>query len=109
MTAHNMSAQAIARIGDPDQRKDLLPRLGTGEQVIAFALSEPNVGSSTQALETEAVEHGDGYLLTGTKKWVTYGQIADLFLVFAHCDHRPVALVVDRHSDGLSVTAVRDL
>jgi glutaryl-CoA dehydrogenase (non-decarboxylating) len=109
MTVHNMSAQAIARIGDPDQRNDLLPRLCTGEQIIAFALSEPNVGSSTQALETEAVEHGDGYVLTGAKKWITYGQIADYFLVFAHCDHRPVALVVDGHSDGLSVTPVRDI
>jgi hypothetical protein len=109
MTVHNMSAQAIARVGDSDQRKDLLPRLCTGEQIIAFALSEPNVGSSAEALETEAVEQGDHYLLTGAKKWITYGQIADLFLVFAHCNHRPIALVVDRHSDGLSVTPVRDI
>ena len=109
MTVHNMSAQVIARIGNQDQREDLLPRLCTGERVIAFALSEPNVGSSTHALETQAVEHGDGYLLNGAKKWITFGQIADFFLVFAHCDQRPIALVVDRHSDGLSVTPVRDL
>ncbi|MFI7542413.1 acyl-CoA dehydrogenase family protein [Actinoplanes sp. NPDC049599] len=109
MTVHNMAAQAIFRAGDPDQRAELLPRLCTGEQLIAFALTEPNAGSSVDVLETEAVPHGGGYRVNGVKKWTTYGQIADLFLVLAHCDHRPIALVVDRHSDGLTVTPVRDL
>src|SRR6266540_2185091 len=96
MTVHNMSAQVLAKVGSPDQQMRWLPDLCTGEKIIAFALSEQNVGSDTHAIETEAVERDNDYLLNGTKKWITYGQIADVFLVFAHCDHKAVALVVDR-------------
>jgi alkylation response protein AidB-like acyl-CoA dehydrogenase len=109
MTVHNMSAQALIRLGDADQRLRWLPDLGKGERIIAFALSEPNVGSSADAIETVAVERDDAYVLTGTKKWITYGQVADLFLVFARCGHQPTAFVVDRHSDGLSVTPMTDV
>lgn len=109
MTVHNMSAQALTRFGSEDQRKRWLPDLCAGEKIIAFALSEPNVGSAAQAIETEAVEHDNAYRLNGTKKWITYGQIADLFLVFAQCDRKPVAFIVDRRSDGVSVEPVKDV
>jgi glutaryl-CoA dehydrogenase (non-decarboxylating) len=109
MTVHNMSAQAIVKLGSPDQQARWLPDLCAGEKIIAFALSEPNVGSAAHAIETEAVEHDNVYLLNGTKKWITYGQIADLFLVFAHCAHEPTAFVVDRRSDGLSVTPMKNV
>jgi Acyl-CoA dehydrogenases len=109
MTVHNMSAQALVKLGSPDQQMRWLPDLCTGEKIIAFALSERNVGSSSEAIETEAVERDHVYLLNGTKKWITYGQIADVFLVFGHCDHKPIALLVDRCSDGLSVEPINDV
>src|SRR6266536_465113 len=109
MTVHNMSAQALVRLGSPVQQSRWLPELCTAERIIAFALTEPNVGSSAYAIETEAVERDHAYVLNGTKKWITYGQIADLFLVFAHCDHKPTAFVVDRCSDGLSVAPMKDI
>jgi alkylation response protein AidB-like acyl-CoA dehydrogenase len=109
MTVHNMSAQALAKLGSPDQHTRWLPDLCAGEKIIAFALSERNVGSAAHAIETEAVERDNAYLLNGTKKWITYGQIADVFLVFAHCDHKAIALVVDRSSDGLLVEPVKDV
>jgi len=108
MTVHNMSAQMIVKLGTPDQQTRWLPDLCAGEKIIGFALSEPNVGSAAQTIQTEAVEHGSAYLLNGTKKWITYGLIADLFLVFAHSDHKPAAFVVDRRSDGLSVEPMKD-
>ena len=103
MTVHNMSAQAIAKFGSPDQQTCWLPDLCAGEKIIAFALTEPKVGSAAHTIETVVAARGNAYLLNGTKNWITYGQIADLFLVFAHCRHCPVAFVVDRRSDGLSV------
>lgn len=109
MTVHNMSAQTIAKLGSPDQHMRWLPDLCAGHKIIAFALSEPNVGSAAHTVETEAVESGNTYVLSGTKKWITYGQIADLFLVFAHCDHKPTAFVVERSSDGLSVEPMKDV
>jgi glutaryl-CoA dehydrogenase (non-decarboxylating) len=109
MTVHNMSAQALAKLGSPDQHKRWLPDLCAGKKIIAFALSEPNVGSAAHAVETSAAECDNVYLLNGLKRWITYGQIADLFLVFAHCDCKPIAFVVERDSDGLSVKPMKDV
>jgi alkylation response protein AidB-like acyl-CoA dehydrogenase len=109
MTVHNMSAQAIVKHGSPDQQTRWLPDLCGAEKIIAFALSEPSVGSAAHTIQTEAVERGSAYMLNGTKKWVTYGLIADLFLVFAQCDHKPVAFIVDRRSDGLSVEPIKNV
>jgi glutaryl-CoA dehydrogenase (non-decarboxylating) len=109
MTVHNMSAQALLKLGSRDQHLRWLPDLCAGKRIIAFALSEPNVGSAAHTIETEAVERDNTYLLNGTKKWITYGQIADLFLVFAQCEGKPTAFVVDRSSDGLSVEPLKDV
>ena len=106
LTVHNMSAQAIARFGTPEQHACWLSELCRGQKIIAFALSEPEVGSAAHAIQTRAVECHDAYRLSGTKKWVTYGLVADLFLVFAQCDGRPVALVVNRESEGLEIEPV---
>src|SRR4051812_48743572 len=101
LTVHNMSAQAVARTGTQEQRARWLPELCAGEKIIAFALTEPEVGSAADTIETEAVRNDGGYRLNGSKRWITYGQIADLFLVFAHCDRKPTCFVVDRRSEGL--------
>jgi glutaryl-CoA dehydrogenase (non-decarboxylating) len=109
MTVHNMAAQAIVRFGTPEQHARWLPGLCTGEQIIAFALSEPEVGSAAHTVRTEATERGDGYELSGTKKWVTYGLVADCFLVFAQHDGKPLALVVERNSEGLEVGPLTEM
>jgi glutaryl-CoA dehydrogenase (non-decarboxylating) len=109
LTVHNMSAQAIVKLGSHEQREQWLPALCAGEKIIAFALTEPDVGSAAQDIETEALDRGDTFLLNGTKKWITYGQVADLFLVFAQCAGKPTAFLVDRLSDGLTVLPVKDV
>ncbi|MEY2502862.1 MAG: hypothetical protein QOI07_3196 [Verrucomicrobiota bacterium] len=109
MTVHNMSAQAIVKLGNADQQTRWLPSLCSGEKIIGFALTEPNAGSAAQTIQTVAVERANVYLLNGMKKWITYGLIADLFLVFAQCDQKPVALIVDRRSDGLTVEPIKDV
>jgi alkylation response protein AidB-like acyl-CoA dehydrogenase len=109
LTAHDMSAQAIVRFGTPEQRQRWLPDLCSGERLIAFALSEPEVGSAASTIQTCAEQDGDGYRLTGVKRWVTYGQDADLFLVFAQCESEPLALVVERGCHGLAVEPITDM
>lgn len=103
LTVHNMSAQAIARFGTAAQKARWLPALGTGQQIIGFALTEPEVGSATHTIQTDAVERGDGYVVNGGKKWITYGQVADWFLVFAQCEGKPIAIILDRDSEGLEI------
>jgi alkylation response protein AidB-like acyl-CoA dehydrogenase len=106
LTVHNMSAQAIARFGTPEQKARWLPALCAGQQIIGFALTEPDVGSATHTIQTHAAEHGDAYVVNGIKRWITYGQVADQFLVFAQSERKPIALVVDRDSEGLEIEAM---
>lgn len=107
LTVHNMSSQAISCMGTADQRKKWLPALCSGEAIVAFALTEESGGSSVDSVKTLVRDCGNEYELTGSKKWITYGQIADLFLVFGKCDGRPVSLVLERDAPGVSIVPVK--
>jgi L-prolyl-PCP dehydrogenase len=89
-------------------RRELVPRLVSGELVGANAITEAEAGSDVFALRSRAVRSGDDYLLTGTKTYVTNGPIADVFLVYASTDpskgHFGVsAFLVRRDTPGLTV------
>lgn len=106
LTVHSMVAHALLKWGSPLQKADWIPQLASGEAIAAFALSEPNVGSDAKSVETTATLSGNSYLLNGQKKWITYGQIADIFLVFAQCDGKPSAFLVEKNSPGLSIEPI---
>jgi glutaryl-CoA dehydrogenase (non-decarboxylating) len=106
LTVHAMVTHAIARWGNEAQREALLPGLATGDLVGAFALTEPGAGSDAGAVLTNADLVPGGYRLTGTKRWITYGQRADLFVVFARCAGGLTAFVLDRDSDGLDIQPI---
>lgn len=108
MTVHNMAAQALVRFGTPEQQERWLPALCAGERLIAFALTEPEVGSAAADIRTEAEGGAGGYRLTGIKTWITYGLAADLFLVVARCGDQPTAFLVERDSPGLSLEPIAD-
>ena len=74
------------RHGNDAQRRKYLPRLGRGEILGAFCLTEPQAGSDAAAIETHAARRGKGYRLNGTKSWVTNGGESGLYLVFAKTD-----------------------
>ena len=103
LTVHSMVIHAILRWGNRQLKEMWLPRLATGEVIGAFGLSEPNVGSDAQSVETTATLCENEYVLNGTKKWTTYGQIADLYLIFARCDGKISAFLVERSAPGLCV------
>ena len=103
LTVHNMVSQALYKWGNKSQKEYWIPKLASGEIIAAFALSEPNVGSDAKSVETTATLAGDAYILNGQKKWITYGQIADVFLVFAKCEDKPTAFLVEKNSPGLCV------
>lgn len=106
LTVHNMVAYALCKWGNKSQKEYWLPKFASGEIIAAFALSEPNVGSDAKSVETTATLVGDAYILNGQKKWITYGQIADVFLVFGKCEGKPTAFLVEKNSPGLSVKAM---
>jgi hypothetical protein len=109
LTVHHMAAQAILKWGTARQREHWLPKLSAGQAVAAFGLTEANVGSDAQHVETSAKHVGESYVLNGQKRWITAGQVADLFLVFAQCDGRPSAFLVEKESPGLTVEATGGL
>jgi alkylation response protein AidB-like acyl-CoA dehydrogenase len=109
LTVHGMVSHVLLRWGSRQHKQELLPQLAAGELIGAFALSEPNVGSDAKSVETVAEPHGDSYVLNGCKKWITYGQIADIFLVFAQCEDKPTAFLVEANRPGVSVKPINGL
>ncbi|MUL39083.1 acyl-CoA dehydrogenase family protein [Gloeocapsopsis dulcis] len=106
LTVHSMVAYALCKWGTKSQKEYWLPKLASGKVIAAFALSEPNVGSDAKSIETTATLSSDSYILNGQKKWITYGQIADVFLVFAQCSGKPSAFLVEKNSPGLVIKPI---
>ena len=79
----NLCVNQIATWGTPEQKDRYLPKLLRGEHVGALAMSEAQAGSDVLAMRTTAVPDGDGYVLNGTKMWITNGPEADVILVYA--------------------------
>ncbi|MBA2679182.1 MAG: acyl-CoA dehydrogenase family protein [Ktedonobacteraceae bacterium] len=109
LTVHSMMTYAILRWGNKQQKAGWFPRLATGDVIGAFALSEPNVGSDAKSIETQAELRGNTYVLNGRKKWITYGQIANLYLVFAQCDGRVSAFLVERDTPGFDIRPIQGI
>ncbi|MGW1931036.1 acyl-CoA dehydrogenase family protein [Streptomyces sp. NPDC001919] len=104
-------AKTVAAWGDEGQKREWLPRLASGDALGCFGLTEPGTGSDAGNLATRAVRDGDGYLLSGTKMFITNGTWADVVLLFARTGgapgHRGVsAFLVPTDSPGLTRRAV---
>jgi alkylation response protein AidB-like acyl-CoA dehydrogenase len=101
-----MVSHAIQKAGSRNQKDHWLPQLAAGKLVAAFALTEPEAGSDAGSVKSFATALPDCYVLNGRKKWITYGQIADVFLIFAQCDRQVSAFLVDRNTPGLCVKPI---
>src|SRR6186713_1586399 len=76
----------LLAFGTDEQRERFVPPLARGEHLGAFALTEPGSGSDAGSLRTSAVPDGDGWLLNGSKQWITNGSRAGTFVLFARTD-----------------------
>ncbi|CAI8291846.1 MAG: acyl-CoA dehydrogenase [Hyphomonadaceae bacterium] len=84
---HNaIVAPYIIHYGTEEQKQRLLPKLATGELVCAIAMTEPGTGSDLQNIKTVAQKDGNGYVINGSKTFITNGQTANLILVCAKTD-----------------------
>ena len=84
--ANALGAMPILISGSEEQKKKYLPQLASGEQLAAFALTEPEAGSDAGGVKTRAVKDGDSYVLNGTKQWITNGGEAQIYTVIAQTD-----------------------
>ena len=109
---NTLVSNALIRWGSDDIKRRFLPRLAS-DTVGAYALSEAGSGSDAFALTTRAVEHGDDYVVSGQKLWITNGSEAGLFIVMATVDpeagYRGItAFLVERDRPGFRVGKKED-
>jgi alkylation response protein AidB-like acyl-CoA dehydrogenase len=103
----------LEKYGTEEQKQKYLTRLASGECLGAFALSEPEAGSDATSQSTTAEDHGDHYILNGTKNWITNGGKAEIYLVIAQTDvakkHKGInVLIVEKGMKGFEVGAKED-
>jgi alkylation response protein AidB-like acyl-CoA dehydrogenase len=114
----------LLAFGTDEQRSRFVPPLARGEQLGAFALTEPEAGSDAGALRTAAEPEGDGWRIDGAKQWITNGRYAGTFLLFARTDRSTpgargvsafildgehVRITRDEEKLGLNSSATNDL
>jgi len=78
-----IGSQGLIMAGTDEQKAQWLPRIASGEIITSFALTEPGVGSDSASVQTRAIRDGDGYRLSGTKRYITNADKASLFTVMA--------------------------
>ncbi|MBC7273045.1 MAG: acyl-CoA dehydrogenase family protein [Streptomyces sp.] len=99
-TNNGIAGQVLVNCGTETQKKKYLPGLAGGDLMASFALTEPEAGSDPSGLRTRAVRHGDHYVISGQKQFITNALEADLLMVFARTGDAA------RGMDGISVLIV---
>jgi alkylation response protein AidB-like acyl-CoA dehydrogenase len=108
VAAHNsLCTNHILSFGTPEQKKQWLPKLATAEWIGAWGLTEPNTGSDAGNMKTTAVKTKDGWVLNGTKSWITHGKTGDIAVVICRTGEprtpgNATAFVVERGTPGFS-------
>jgi len=105
----NLCVNQIRRNGTPAQKKKYLPKLVSGEDVGALAMSEPGAGSDVVGMKLKAERRGDRYLLNGNKMWITNGPDAATLVIYAKTgDQGITAFLVERGMKGFSTAQKLD-
>ena len=99
----------IFQFGSEEQRQKYLPRMAAGEVIGCFGLTEPNSGSDPGSMRTRAARTRDGWLLNGSKAWITNGTIADLAVVWAKTDDGDTVrgFIVEKGTKGFTAPEVK--
>jgi glutaryl-CoA dehydrogenase len=97
-----LAMQSIAMLGSEEQKQQWLPDMAQLRKIGAFALTEPDHGSDSVALETSARREGDKWVINGAKKWIGNGSIADVIVVWARdeADRQVKGFLVERGTPG---------
>ena len=96
----------IHKFGDEAQKEKYLPELAKGNLIGCFALTEPNHGSNPAALETYATAYKDGWILNGSKKWITNSPVADVLIIWAKLDGEIRGWILEKDMEGLSTPKI---
>ena len=114
LAVQELASLPLLIAGTDEQQARWIPRLASGEQLIAFALTEAEAGSDVAAIRTRATRDGDDYLITGSKRFISQGSVADLITVFAVTNADPgvprherlSCFIVEVPTPGFEVTRI---
>ena len=96
----------IWKYGSDAQKEEWLPRMAAGEALGCFGLTEPDHGSDPASMKTHAIPNGTGWVLSGTKMWITNGSIADIAVVWARTPDGIRGFLVPRGARGFTSRAI---
>jgi alkylation response protein AidB-like acyl-CoA dehydrogenase len=108
LSVHSMSGSTILKFGTSRQKSRYLPKITSGEYLAAFALSEPDYGSDAAGLRCKADKADGGYILNGTKAWITNAADADIFIVWVTVDPAQgkrgiTTFIIEKDAKGLEI------
>jgi glutaryl-CoA dehydrogenase len=96
----------IHRYGSEEQKQTWLPRMAKGEVIGCFGLTEPDYGSNPAGMATRAQRDGDDWILRGTKRWITNGNIADLAIIWARTEQGIRGFIVEKGTRGFEAREI---
>src|SRR5262245_29853326 len=97
----------IYEFGSEAQKDHLLPLLAKGQKIGCFGLTEPDHGSDPGGMETRARQTSGGWILNGTKRWITNGSIADVAIVWARADSEIRGFIVETNQKGFQAPEIK--
>ena len=103
----SLAMHAIYHFGSDEQKDFYLPQMAKGELIGCFGLTESDAGSDPASMKTNAKEKDDGYILNGSKTWITNSPIADVLVIWAKDEQGVLrGFIVDRDSKGLTTPEI---
>jgi alkylation response protein AidB-like acyl-CoA dehydrogenase len=106
LAVQSLGAIAIELAGSPEQKQRYLPRWASGEWISAYALTEAGSGSDARAMRTTARRDGDGWVIDGSKRFITNAGVADTYVVFARTGDTISAFMVEKDAPGFSIARI---
>jgi alkylation response protein AidB-like acyl-CoA dehydrogenase len=100
---HNTVADGIYQFGNDKQRKEICQDLISGNKLASFALTEPSSGSDAKNMKTTAIKNRGGYVINGSKMFITNAGEADIYFVFARTEKSHAVFLVEKTNPGLKV------
>src|SRR5215813_5311517 len=103
----SLAMYSIWRWGSEEQKRRWLPEMAAGRAIGCFGLTEPDHGSDPGGMETRARRDGRGWVLNGTKRWITNGSIAGVAIVWAKVEEGIAGFLVDQDKQGFSAKNIK--
>ena len=99
----SLAMHAIYKFGSEEQKESYLPKMASGSLIGCFGLTEPDAGSDPGSMKTNAKKVNDGFVLNGSKTWITNSPIADVLIIWAKDESNILrGFIVDRDCEGLT-------